>query len=161
MTDTITEAVGPREKLDWDERWENLIHRVDPHTARVLAGVSVAGLVATLAVTGTQLYDWLERDQGLRAGAVPVTFLLLAVTGFWAGFLPFRTDRHFVIDVPAVTAAAVLFYGVQWGMIPATHPQTVSWWIWHTALVTLLGTLLLILPGTTAILVLRALDTTE
>ncbi|MFC8795784.1 hypothetical protein [Streptomyces cinereoruber] len=86
------------------------------------------------------MHDWLERDQGLRAGAVPVTLLLLAVVVIWVGFLPFRTDRHFVVDVPAV------------------HPQTVSWWIWHTALVTLLSVALLILPGIALSLLARMPD---
>ncbi|MFC8270125.1 hypothetical protein ACFUIZ_31085 [Streptomyces cinereoruber] len=104
------------------------------------------------------MHDWLERDQGLRAGAVPVTLLLLAVVVIWVGFLPFRTDRHFVVDVPALTAAALVFYGVQWGMIPAVHPQTVSWWIWHTALVTLLSVALLILPGIALSLLARMPD---
>jgi hypothetical protein len=126
MTDITAEAAEAEQGPDWDERWQNLMDRVDPHGAVALAAVSGLGLIATFAVAGTQFHDWLERDQGLRGAAVPMTFLLLAVVGFWAGFLPFRTARHLIFDVPAITATVIVFYGVQWGMIPAVHPQTVS-----------------------------------
>lgn len=104
------------------------------------------------------MHDWLERDQGLSGASVPVTVLLLGGAVIWSGFLPFRTDRHLVIDVPALTAYGIVFYGVHWGMVPTVHPQTVSWWIWHTVLVTLLCTLLPALPAAIAALIDRSPD---
>ncbi|MGA4846657.1 hypothetical protein ACOBQB_10455 [Streptomyces sp. G5(2025)] len=161
MTDVAVEpgeTDEPGEKPDWDERWLKLLERIDPHAAVVLAALGGLGLLATLGVTGTQLHDWLEREQGLRGTAVPVTALLLGGIVIWSAFLPFRTDRHLVVDVPTLTAYGIVFYGVHWGMIPAVHPQTVSWWAWHTALVTLLCALVPALPAAVAALIDRGPD---
>ncbi|MFG2097191.1 hypothetical protein [Streptomyces sp. NPDC048612] len=108
------------------------------------------GLLGTLGITGTQVHDWLNRDQGLRGAAVPVTLLLLGGVVAWSFFLPHRTERQLMSDVPALSAAGIVCYGIHWGMIPTVHPQTTAWWIWHTALVTLLCLSLIALPAALA-----------
>jgi hypothetical protein len=157
MTDATADAADGEEKLEWDERWEELFGRLDRHAAFELSVVAGLGLLATLGVTGTQVHDWLHRDQGLRGAAVPITLLLLGGVVAWSLFLPCRTDRH-LVDVPALTAAGVVCYGVHWGMIPVVHPQTAAWWIWHTVLVTLLCLFLLALPAALAALFNRGAD---
>jgi len=120
--------------------------------------VIVLAFLVTLVVTGIQLADWLFHEQGLRGTALPVTLLLLAAVVTWLIYLPFRNRRCFLLDVPALAAAAIVCYGVHWGMVPAVHPQTAGWWVWHSLLVSLLCLALLVLPAVASSFIFKAED---
>lgn len=129
------------------ERAESADSGLDAGTAFTLTIATALALLGTLAVTGSQLHDWLHRDQGLRGTALPVTLLLLAGAIAWLVCLSCRKRLHPVLDVPALATATTVCYGIHWGMVPAVHPETAGWWIWHSLLVALLCVALLALPA--------------